>query len=191
MFTLRSLTAMAVMLTATVASADDKKADDKQKVDNPVFTSWSKCAVGASVKSKMTSNSKGTKSTVTYVVKLLEMKADQLTIEISAEVEVMGKVEKPSPQQTVIPKLIEVSTAEAEAIKAGKPLGSYEDGSETVKIGTQDVKTKWFKHKNKMDGVELSGQTWLSDDMPGMTVKFVLKTPDLESTLEVIEFTKK
>ena len=39
--------------------------------------------------------------------------------------------------------------------------------------------------------MEVEGQSWTSDDVPGSIVKMVTKTATFSSTMELVEFVKK
>ena len=74
-----------------------------------------------------------------------------------------------------------------------KPPGTYDEGTETIKVGGSDVKSKWYKYKSENDGMTTQAQSWSSDDVPGGFVKLVSKTTGkskFEMTMELVEIKK-
>ena len=181
---MRALSVTLALLFGAVASAQEKKT-----IDNPEFANWSKFKAGASTTLKMTNEFNGTKSVTTMINKLAEVKADTLTIETESEVELMGKPFKAPVQKREVKKTVEVP-ADAPVPKGDKPEGTTEEGTETVKVGAAEVKTKWYKYKAKTTAGEISGQVWMSDEVPGQLVKMVSTGDKFSSTLELTEFKK-
>jgi hypothetical protein len=179
-------TAALVVFSGAVALAD------KKKIDNPEFTLWSKYKPDTMTKLKMTSEFNGMKSGSTVTTTLKEVGADKLVLEMEVISNVNGMEFKAPATKREVTKTIEVDDKIAEQIgKGAKPEGTVEEGTETVKVGKDDVKTKWYKFKNKTSGMEVEGQTWTSDDVPGSIVKLVSKGDKFSSTMELVEFVKK
>lgn len=181
---MRALSVTLAVLVGSFAVAQEKKT-----IDNPEFANWSKFKEGATTTLKMVSEFNGMKNTTTIVTKLVEAKADQLTMETTAEVEVMGKPFKAPAQKREVKKTLEVP-ANTPVPKDQKPEGTTEEGTETIKVGATDVKTKWYKYKSKTPAGEVSGQVWMSDEVPGQVVKMVSKSDKFSSTMELVEFKK-
>jgi hypothetical protein len=182
---MRVLSVTLALAFGALASAQDKKT-----VDNPAFASWSKFKAGAAVTLKMTNDAGGTKSSTTMTTKLVEVKADEVTVEVTTETEVMGmKFAAPAMKQTH-KKSIEIPANTKVPEATGKPEGTTEEGTETVKVGATEVKTKWYKFKTKTPAGDFEGQVWTSDDVPGMVVKMVSKGDKFSSTMELTEVKK-
>ena len=181
---MRALSATLALLFGAVASAQEKKS-----IDNLEFANWSKFKAGASTTLKMTSEFNGTKSVTTMTTRLVEVKADTLTVETESEVEVMGKPFKAPAAKRDVTKTVEVP-AGVPVPKGDKPEGTTEEGTETVKVGAAEVKTKWYKYKTKTTAGEISGQVWMSDEVPGQLVKMVSTGDKFSSTMELTEFKK-
>ena len=164
---------------------------DKKKIDNPEFAMWSKYKVDTMTKLKMSTEAKGMKSGSTIVTTLKEVGADKLVLETEVITNFNDMEFKAPATKRDVTKTMEVDDKAAEAVKAVKPEGTTEEGTETVKIGKDDVKTKWFKYKSKASGMEVEGQSWTSDDVPGSIVKMVTKSATFSSTMELVEFIKK
>lgn len=177
---MRVLIAVFTLVAATtVARADD----------NPEYTNWAKFKPGTTAKLKMSNEFGGNKTATTIVTKLLEVKDDKLVLEMETETEVMGKPFKVPAQKREVKKTIEVKDGQP---KPGvKPEGTTEEGTETVKVSGNDVKSKWYKFKTKTPQGEVTGQMWTSEDVPGMVVKMTSKTEMFSMVMELVEFTKK
>ena len=176
----------AALLVATAAFAEDKK-----KIDNPEFAAWSKFKTGTVVKSKMVTEVNGMKTEVSMTTTLGEVGADKLTVETATETTLSGMSFKAPAMKRDVPKTMEVDAKMAEAAKAEKPEGTYEEGTETLKIGGTEYKAKWQKFKTKASGMEIEGQIWTCDDVPSKLLKMVSKNKSFSSTLEVTEISKK
>ncbi len=77
-------------------------------------------------------------------------------------------------------------TGDTGAIGDGRPDGTTDEGKENLKIGGTEYKTKWYKFKRKQDGVDVEGQIWMSDDVPGKLVKATRKQDYFGTTAETI-----
>lgn len=157
--------------------------------DNPEFANWSKFKPGTTAKLKVTSEFGGNKTAATVTTKLVEVKGDKLVLEMESETEVMGKPLKVPAQKRDVAKTIEVK--EGQPKPSLKPEGTTDEGTETVKVGGAEVKTKWYKFKTKTPMGEVSGQVWTSEEVPGMVVKMTSKADKFESNMELVEFSKK
>ena len=164
---------------------------DKKKIDNPEFAMWSKYKVDTMTKLKMTGETNGMKTSSTVVTTLKEVGTDKLVLETEVVSNINGMEFKTPATKRDVTKTIELEEKLIEAAKTVKPEGTTEEGTETVKIGKDDVKTKWLKYKSKASGMEVESQIWTSDDVPGSIVKMVTKTATFSSTMELIEFVKK
>jgi len=165
-------------------------AQDKKTIDNPTFANWAKFKAGTSVTLKMTNDASGVKSASTMTTKLVEVTADELTVETTTESEVMGmKFTTPSAKQ-VHKKTIEVPANVKVPEVGAKPEGTTEEGTETLKVGATEMMTKWYKYKAKTPAGDIDSQLWTSDEVPGMLVKMVTKGDKFSSTLELTELKK-
>jgi hypothetical protein len=183
---LRGLIATVVLVASvSAASAEDKK------IDNPEYGYWAKFKPGTTAKLKMTNEVSGFKSGQTITTKLIEVKDDKLVIESETETEFMGKPMKGSAVKRDVPKTVVVREGQPGPPAGGKPEGTTEEGTETLKVGGAEVKTKWYKTKTKTPQGEMTGQMWMSDDVPGRLVKMTTKGEKFEMTMELVEFTKK
>lgn len=186
---LTRLAAVAVLfalVSGTVVAQD--------KVDNPEFANWSKFKKGTSVTMKSVTTSAGMSFEATITSTLVEVGADKLVIETSSVSKVMGMEIKVPPMKRDVPKQVEIPKGvKKEDFTSGKPQGTYEEGTETVKIGGTEVKTKWYKSKFESDGNKVESKMWVSDDTPGILVKSeTTLTGKLASTskIEVTEIKK-
>jgi hypothetical protein len=174
----------ALLIVATIALADP--------VENPEYTSWSKHKAGTSVTTKTSSKIKDISSEVKTTTKLVEVGKDKLVLETETATVVNGMEFKAPGMKRDVQKSIDVPKPKAgeKAPAPGKPEGTTEEGAETLKIGGTEVKTKWYKYKSKTPTGEVSGQTWMSEDVPGQLVKMEVTAGDVKTTTEVIEFKK-
>src|SRR5438067_10489287 len=166
----------------------------QEKIDNPEFASWSKFKKGTSVTIKSLSTFGDTKSEVLVTSTLVDVGADKLVVEMSSVVKANGMEFKTPGMKRDVTKTIELPKgAKKEDFTRGKPMGTTEEGTETVKVAGTEVKAKWYKYKVEIDGTKTEAKMWVSDDVPGMMVKNEMTTTGkINSTMkmEVVEFKK-
>jgi hypothetical protein len=106
----------------------------------------------------------------------------------------MGMEFKSPPAKRDVPKTITLPKGTPKPPAPGaKPEGTYEEGTETLKVGGTEIKTKWYKVKNEMGGIKSDARMWISEDVPGMMVKMEATTSGAlasETRMEVVEVKK-
>jgi hypothetical protein len=187
MFLSRFAAVFAVFAFVVPAIAQDK-------IPNSEFTSWSKFKKGTSVTLKATSEVMGMASEVLVTNTLVETGDDKLVIETSSVTKFNGMEFKSPALKRDVTKTIELPKGvKKEDAVAGKPPGTVEEGTETLKIAGMEVKTKWYKYSAEVEKVKTEGKTWMSDDVPGMLVKSEMSTSGALATktkMELVEFKK-
>jgi hypothetical protein len=166
----------------------------QETIDNGEFTNWSKFKPGTSIVTRMTSGTAGMTNEVTMTITLFEVGTDKVVLETSGVTKAMGMEFKMPVAKRDVPKTITLPKGIKKPPTAGaKPEGTYEEGTETLKIGGTEVKAKWYKVKTEMGGLKSDAKVWTSDDVPGTVVKMEATTTGLvtgETKLEVLEFKK-
>ena len=177
------LALLAVFALAAFAGAQDKT------IDNPEYTGWAKFKPGTAATLKVVNEFGGMKSATNTTTKLVSVADGKLVVEATIEVEVMGqKIKQPAVKRDV-PKTLSIK-AGFPVPMGGKPEGTTEEGTETLKVGGASYKTTWYKYTTKTPAGEVSGQVWTSDDVPGQVVKMVTKAANFSMTMELVEVTK-
>ena len=146
-----------------------------ETIDNPMYKSWAGQKKGTVVTVKMISEFGGRKSEMTMVSTLIELTADAVTIETLTVTKVNGMDFKAPAMKLEVKKTMELPSGKKKE-DLDKPEGFIEGGTETVKVGGVEYKTKWMKIKTKVNDVEVESKTWTSDDVPSMVVKMDSKT---------------
>jgi hypothetical protein len=80
-----------------------------------------------------------------------------------------------------------------EDFAANKPPGTTEEGTETLKLGTLELKAKWYKYSAEVAGIKIEGKRWVSSEMPVSIVKNEMTTTgEFSETnkLELLEIKK-
>jgi hypothetical protein len=179
------LASVAVLaLAVTTASAED--------FPNPEFASWSKFKKGTSVTLKTTATAGGVASEVLMTTTLLETGADKLVVETATVTKVNNMEFKASAKRDVMKtiKLPDGVKKDAKDAKVEKPMGTFEEGTETLKIGGTEIKTKWYKSKAEIAGNKTESKTWMSDDVPGGLVKLESTTTGTVASSMKMELTE-
>ena len=161
-----TLSAAAILVVGNFAAA-------QETIDNPEFVQWSKFKKGASATYRTATNVGTIVAEGITTITLIEVAANKLVLETTASTKANGKEEKIPPSKRDVPNKLPKPKKAADT----KPPGTYEEGTETLKVGGADIKTKWVKSKTEKDGSTTHGQTWSSDDVPGGLVKIVTGPP--------------
>ena len=166
----------------------------QEKIDNPTYANWAKYKVGATATLKTTTGSAAFSSESTMTTKLVERTAEKVVIEITVKSKVGGmEIEIPPMKQEHLKTIELPKGAKKEAFTSGKPEGTTKEGTETLKIGGQEVKTKWYEYEVKANGADVKAKMWTSDEVPGMLVKMESKiggAVPTDSKMELVEFKK-
>jgi hypothetical protein len=166
----------------------------QEKIDNPTYASWAKHKVGTTTVLKSTTSGAMFSSESTITTKLVEVTADKVVVEMTVKSKAAGKDFDLPPMKQEYPKTIELPKgAKKETFATGKPEGTTKEGTETVKVGGQELKTKWYEYEVKANGMDIKAKMWMSDDVPGAMVKMESKVAAQvagETKMELIEFKK-
>ena len=166
----------------------------QESVENGEFTSWSKFKKGTSITTKMTSTAAGMSSEITMTITLADVAADKVVLEQAGVTKAMGMEFKMPAVKRDVPRTVALPKGAPKPPAPGsKPEGTYEEGTETLKVGGTEVKAKWYKVKNEMGGVKSDAKMWISEDVPGMMVKMEATTTGAvasETKLELLELKK-
>jgi hypothetical protein len=169
-------------------------AQEKETVPNPEFGSWSKHKPGTSVTIRTISDTAGMKSEVLMTSTLVDVGSGKVVVEMVTTIKANGMEIKAPAQKRDVTKTIEVLKGmKKEDATAAKPIGTTEEGTETLKVAGMEVKTKWYKASAEADGTKSVTKHWVSDDIPGMMVKNVTTVSGVVNstiTMELIEFKK-
>lgn len=182
------------MLAVAVLVLGGGFATAQNSVDNPEFTGWQKQPKGTSITFKVISSAAGTTSETTMIHTLVEVGADKVVVESSTIIKANGmEFKTPAAKRDVAKTIPLAAGVKKEDVAGGKPPGTFEEGTETLKIGSTEVKAKWYRFKSESDGLKTESKMWMSDAVPGLLVKMEAKTSGtVESTtkMELVEFKK-
>jgi hypothetical protein len=163
----------------------------QDKVDNPEFANWSKFKKGTSVTLKSVSSFNNMSSEASITSTLVEVGADKLVIEMTSSVKSGGMEFKGEPMKRDVSKTVTLpKDFKKEDFAKGKPPGTYEEGTETIKVSGMEFKTKWYKYKADVEGTKTEAKMWMSEDMPGIMVKSEMTTSGAVATTTKMEVTE-
>jgi hypothetical protein len=172
----------ALVLSVAAANAADK-------IDNPLYKSWAKYKPDTSVTTKTSIEAGPTTIETITTTKLLEVKDDKVVVEVSVTSKIMGMETKQPATKQDIPKQVDVGSVPPGlgADKTAKVDGQSDTGKKKVKVGGTEYECQWVKVKNG----DTEGETFTSEDVPGMVVKMVSKAKTGGMTLEATDITLK
>jgi hypothetical protein len=166
----------------------------QETMDNPEFTTWSKFPKGTSITLKTSTTAMGMASESTITTTLVEVGTDKLVVEFSIASKSGGKEFKAPPMKRDVTKNITLPKGKEKPKDGGlKPPGTYEEGTETLKVSGMEIKTKWYKFKADEGGFKSDGKIWMSEDVPGFIVKMEAKATgvvDSDTKMELVEIKK-
>jgi len=128
------------------------------------------------------------------ITKLVEAGQDKLVLETVTSLKANGMEFEVTPQKREVPKTITLpeGLSKADAAK-GRPQGTFEEGTEKIKIAGKEVKTQWYRFKTEANGFTTESKMWKSDEVPGLLVKLEATTTgavNSSTKMEVVEFNK-
>ena len=193
---MRRLSVLSAVLLALAAGP----ALAQEMIENGEFTTWHKFKKGTSITTKV-SQTGGMPFENTVTVTLVDVADDKIVLEMVGVRKEMGMEIKDPAVKRDVPKTVPLPKGAPKPPPVGaKPEGTYEEGTETLKIGGTEVKAKWYKVKNEMGGVKSDAKMWFSEDVPGMMVKLEATTTGTppgdsksvtsQTRMEVIELKK-
>ncbi|MBN9118351.1 MAG: hypothetical protein J0I06_04180 [Planctomycetes bacterium] len=175
----------ALALAAGTATADE--------ISNPEFEKWSTFKKGASITMKTTSTFGKNVSEVTERYTLVEVGPDKLVLEGTNVSKFNGAVSRAPSAKADVPKTITVPPGGAgkQKLNGGRPEGTIEEGTETLKVGGIEIKTRWYKYRLELGENKIEGKMWTSADVPGGLVKLESTTSGavpVTVQMELVEF---
>ena len=172
--------------TEPVKPVEPVKPAEPTKSEHP----WAKFKVGSFAKMVTTSATEvaGKKIETKTEMKqtLLELTADKAVVEM--ETSMMGtknstKVEIPLTATATPPGL----PADVKLPEGYKP----QEGEEEVTVAGKTLKCKWYEYELEQGGNKTSTKVWISTDVPGFSVKSIVKmsgATNTEAKSELVEF---
>jgi hypothetical protein len=174
-----------VLIGAFLVCSSQLRAQDL--FENPEFSSWSKFKKGTSVSMKSISITEKQTSEVVITSTLMELGPDKLVIQSTSLVKMKDKDFKSEPEKREILRMVPLPKGlTKEDFALGKPPGTTEEGNETIKLGTLELKTKWYKYNADVAGTKIKAKRWVSNEVPGNIVKNEMTTSgDFASTIKL------
>jgi hypothetical protein len=147
----------------------------QEMIDNPQYALWAKQKVGSSITYAVETQVAGQDITGTLVQKLLEVTPDQVTVEATQTVQMMGQSRTAQPSKIVykakIPKSEEPQTKLPRNMK-----GSIKEvGEEDLDVAGKSIHCKVAEFEGTMQMPQnptMKGKIWRSDQVPGGLVKW-------------------
>ena len=172
-----------------------------EQVDNPSYTTWAKCKPGTTVTMKQDMdipgmgdmptmpnmpNMSGMKIETTRTLKLLEVKPDSLTVEVTTKTQMMGRGREDKTKETILAKIEkgQENVPQGVPTDAKSEVKDMKEGKETLEIKGKKIETVTHEFTVNVAadptarggrGAPPSGpahfKTWNSAEIPGGLVK--------------------
>ena len=185
------MTTIAFLGSSSLFAEDKPEAKpETKKVDSPDFRNWTKFKVGTYVTVMSTTEvgEKKTEQKMWYTLKTLG--DESATVENEIAQPENAKFKAP-PTSREFAKTVEADAKSEASVKAGKPSGTTDEGTETIKVGNTEYKCTWYKFLINTTSGPINGQLWVSDEVPGRMVKMKSASRSATTTAEVTEIVKK
>ncbi len=187
---LAALLAMAV-LAGTAPAADPPV--PAEKLAAPMYKNWAKFPAGTSVTHRMTTDSAGQKSESTMTSTLLELTAEKATVEVVLVSKAGGAEFKAPPQKQELTRTVDAPPGYKPDAKPAKVEGLVEEGTKTVTVAGKEYKASYAKIRQKTGDIDVTSETWTSEEVPGMVLKMLSTVGGkyaTTSTMELVEIKK-
>jgi len=164
-------------------------------VANPEYQSWSRFAAGTIVRYTQQADMGGMKMNMQFSNRLVEINAEQATVE--TEIRNPMLPEGGQRHSRVIPARIAASTAEVAGIIPDNMEGEVKKlDNEKIKVGNSEIDAEVYRFtgREKQHQMAFEGRFWVSSTIPGMIVKFELKSTGdhaMTMTMTLTEIVKK
>lgn len=175
--------ALVLILAASARTQD--------QVVNPEYASWAKFKAGTFVAVQDVTDTPQRNITIVRERTLVSVDKDKLVIQTATWTSLNGNRTYTVPYRTDVPRLIPKAEDPTRALPVGKSEGNVGEGTETLKFGTVEVKTKWYLNKDKVGRDNVESKFWVSDEFPGTVVKSVTTGPGSRFSKDVLEFKPK
>jgi hypothetical protein len=182
------LAASFLLIGAICTFAEDKP--ETKKVESPDFKNWAKFKVGTYVTVISTTEAEGKKTEQKMWYTLKTQGDESVTVENEIAQPENVKFKAP-PTSREFTKMVDADDKSAASVKAGKPSGVNDEGTETLKVGDKEIKCTWYKFRINTTAGPINGQLWVSDDVPGRMVKMKSESRAVTTVAEVTEIVKK
>lgn len=164
----------------------------QEAVDSPEFANWSRFPKGTSITYQVNTMAAGMKTDTKITTRLVEVGKEKLILETSSAVNINGMEFQTPPMEREVTKTLKLPEGVTpEQFAKGVPSGTYEEGTETLKVAGKSLKTQWFRFKTEGNGVTTESKVWKCDDVPGMMVKMeatVGGPAPVSTKMELVEF---
>jgi hypothetical protein len=158
----------------------------QDNVDNPEFLAWASSKKGTSVVYRTIVKDAKNSTEVLSRVTLIEVGRDKLVLETSGLVKSKAEDFKTAAQNRDVPRQVPLpKELTRDDYLLGKPPGTKAEGTEVLKIGGKEIKTRWYEYAADVAGTRTEAKLWLSDSVPGRMVRNEMKTTGrLKSTIQ-------
>lgn len=146
-----------------------------EEIPNPLYSNWAKFKPGTSVTQKNVVDAPGFKTETELTYELVKVTDDNLTLKYSTKMTFNGQAVTTPPQEIVHTKMVTKHSSPAASLD--QEYKSEKDPDETLTIDDKKVICKVSRSTSKMAGIQSSTKVWMSEDVPGQTLK-------MESTVD-------
>ncbi len=154
------------------------RADEPGPAVNPVYRSWARFKLGASVTYRSVTRQKTASTEMSLTYTLTDRTPERVVVESVVRMTVNGKeVTMPASRLVNLKSSGASAPGKVGASPPSKQAGLIGEGTETLPIAGRTIATRWTKVKARSETAENVIQTWSSDDVPGGLVKSVTTVP--------------
>jgi len=159
-----------------------------QKLESPVYKSWSQFPVGTEITIRSITEAKGQSIQTTTTINLIKITDDAITLESVTVSNATGfEIEEP-PQTYKVGRYFRPRGGS----NPGRSKNPTDEGEEEIEIAGSVYRATWYDTEGKTEAGPSYGRNWYSDEVPGRLLKSVIRVPaaDKTTTVELIEIKK-
>lgn len=162
-----------------------------QEIPNESYKSWSQFKVGTTATLQTTTKMNGRAlSQIKMIQKLVEKNDKEVVIEISTIVVANGMEFKTKSNKVTHKRNVKSSLTKPADVPNLKFVETGK-GKESIKVGGKTYACNWISTSSNFGGVKTESKVWMSDKVPGMMVKTMVKTSSgIETTSELTNVTQ-
>jgi hypothetical protein len=156
--------------------------------DSPQYTAWAKFKPGTLVRQVETTASEGGRTVSTITFTLVEVTPAEVVLEMRNHTRRYDGYETDNTMPLRNPRWLRLPPGMT-VEDFLRPTTTKEQGSETVRAAGRDYPTTWYRSSDRNESGPVESTVWLSDEVPGLTIKSVVYQPARRATttLEVVE----
>lgn len=180
---MRRFAALVVWTLAVIVTND---AVAQEKIETPLYKSWSGHPVGTVIVVRERTVAKTQTIETVTTTRLVELNGEKAVVETIVKSNSTGETIENDPQTFEYRRYFLLP---AGAKANTRPKDVVAEGEEEIEAVGRKFRAKWRDAKGQTEAGESLTRSWMSEEVPGLIVKAVTRVPKIgkETTIELVE----